>query len=98
MQDRQEPAPQQQQQPHPAHDSQGRLLVYLNAYDVTNTQDADTNGLVVKINNFTHPLGLGGIFHGGIEVRCIAWVGKRGRFVQCLHEGHGPECQELIGL
>ncbi|GAX75112.1 hypothetical protein CEUSTIGMA_g2556.t1 [Chlamydomonas eustigma] len=47
--------------------------VTLNVYDVTNMESDQSNQLVVKINNVTHQLGIGGVFHGGLAVDGIEW-------------------------
>ena len=35
---------------------------------VTNTTSENTNTLVVRLNNVTHQLGVGGVFHGAVEI------------------------------
>jgi len=46
--------------------------VMLNVYDVTTT-DADASSMMVRINDVTHYMGLGGVFHGGIAVDSREW-------------------------
>lgn len=47
--------------------------VFLNVYDVTNTQSENTNNTIVKINSVTRDIGLGGIFHGAIQIDQYEW-------------------------
>lgn len=47
------------------------LTVSLHVYDVSKANG--TNKLVVKINDMTHVLGFGGVFHGGIAVDNVEW-------------------------
>ncbi len=47
--------------------------VTLNVYDVTNAESEQQNNLVERFNNFTHQLGIGGVFHGGLVVDGIEW-------------------------
>lgn len=63
------------------------------AFAVTNTQSDDTNALVVRINNITHQIGLGGVFHGGLVVDNHEWsfgYCDRGSGMYCCTPGKVP--------
>lgn len=47
--------------------------VVLNVYDVTTSESERTNSTITTLNGITHSLGLGGVFHGGIEVYGEEW-------------------------
>jgi deubiquitinase DESI2 len=53
------------------------MQVFLNVYDVsTAPTDESTekgNDTIVKLNNVTRQLGIGGVFHGGVEVNGYEW-------------------------
>lgn len=48
------------------------MQVYLNVYDVSNAQAQEaadkSSDTIVKLNNITRQLGIGGVFHGGVEI------------------------------
>ncbi len=45
--------------------------MFINIYDVTNSQSENTNLAIVRLNNITRSLGAGGVFHGAIEFSAI---------------------------
>lgn len=50
------------------------MLVTLHVYDVTNTSSENTNTGIIRLNTFTRAYcGVGGVFHGGIEVQGAEW-------------------------
>jgi len=49
-------------------------LVSINVYDITNTPNAHANEAIKTLNRFTRDtFGLGGIFHGAVEVNGEEW-------------------------
>ena len=48
-------------------------LVLLHVYDVAKTESENTNYAVTQLNAFGKWTGLGGIFHGGVEVYSKEW-------------------------
>lgn len=40
---------------------------------VTNTQSLETNQMITRVNNITHQIGLGGVFHGGVAIDGVEW-------------------------
>lgn len=53
--------------------------VLLNVYDVTSAESQTTTSTINVINNVTHALNLGGVFHGAVEV-----VGEEWSFGYCV--------------
>ncbi|GMH34060.1 hypothetical protein BSKO_01894 [Bryopsis sp. KO-2023] len=47
--------------------------VLLNVYDVTSAESQTTTSTINVINNVTHALNLGGVFHGAVEVFGEEW-------------------------
>lgn len=47
--------------------------VVLNVYDVTTSENERTNSTITTMNGITHSLGLGGVFHGAVEVYGEEW-------------------------
>jgi hypothetical protein len=49
-------------------------IVQLHVYDVTNTTSEVTNNVVKRFNKVTRDMmGIGGVFHGGLEVDGCEW-------------------------
>ena len=50
-------------------------LVVLHVYDVTNAPSAPVNAAITAVNHVSRGLlGLGGVFHGGVEVYGEEWA------------------------
>ena len=47
--------------------------VFLNVYDVTTSGSERTNNTISTLNGITYSLGLGGVFHGAVEVCGEEW-------------------------
>lgn len=54
--------------------------VLLNVYDIKSADSQATTSTISVLNNVTHFIGLGGVFHGAIEV-----YGKEWSFGYCLN-------------
>lgn len=54
--------------------------VLLNVYDIKSADSQATSSTISVINNVTHFVGLGGVFHGAIEI-----MGEEWSFGYCLH-------------
>ncbi|GFH27433.1 predicted protein, partial [Haematococcus lacustris] len=50
-----------------------KYQVWLNVYDVTATGNENVSAMVVKINNLGRDLGLGGVFHGAVQIDQFEW-------------------------
>mmetsp|Transcript_21317 Transcript_21317/g.46558 ORF Transcript_21317/g.46558 Transcript_21317/m.46558 type:complete len:502 (-) Transcript_21317:1317-2822(-) len=67
--------------------------VGLSVYDVTNASSDQANNFVVKLNNITHQLGMGGVFHGAIAIEGLEWsfgYCDSGTGVYCCEEKQNP--------
>uniref|UniRef100_A0A383W0G7 PPPDE domain-containing protein n=1 Tax=Tetradesmus obliquus TaxID=3088 RepID=A0A383W0G7_TETOB len=87
------------------------LQVLLNVYDVTSTP-GDPKSTTVRLNRITRELGLGGVFHGAIQIGATAQLGspepvefsfgwcERGTGVYAVHACQNPMYQfrETISL
>jgi hypothetical protein len=51
------------------------VQVLLNVYDVTSTP-GDPKSTTVRLNRITRELGLGGVFHGAIQIGATAQLGN----------------------
>lgn len=81
------------------------LQVLLNVYDVTSTP-GDPKSTTVRLNRITRELGLGGVFHGAIQIGATAQLGspepvefsfgwcERGTGVYAVH---GEQDQQQMG-
>ncbi|GFR48453.1 hypothetical protein Agub_g10355, partial [Astrephomene gubernaculifera] len=49
------------------------MQVSLNVYDVTNTANDNTNGMITRLNSITRDLNFGGVFHGAVEIDGVEW-------------------------
>lgn len=45
----------------------------LNIYDITNVASTSYADAVVRMNSITREVGLGGVFHGAIDVYGVEW-------------------------
>ena len=65
-----------------------RDQVYLNVYDVTNASSDSHNQAIIKLNSVTKEIGLGGVFHGAVELDGFEWsfgYCDEGTGVYCCH-------------
>ncbi|GLC41367.1 hypothetical protein PLESTB_001019600 [Pleodorina starrii] len=49
------------------------MQVSLNVYDVTNTANENTNGMITRLNSITRELNFGGVFHGAVQLEEVEW-------------------------
>lgn len=53
--------------------SDGGGAVRLNVYDITNVASSSYSDAVVRANSIAREVGLGGVFHGAIDVYGVEW-------------------------
>jgi len=53
--------------------SDGGGAVRLNIYDITNVASSSYAAAVVRANSIAREVGLGGVFHGAIDVYGVEW-------------------------
>lgn len=53
--------------------TEGGGAVHLNIYDIAKVSESAYGHALVRVNSITRGVGLGGVFHGGIEVYGVEW-------------------------
>ena len=69
------PPPRHERRRPPPYAPPSPSLVVLHVYDVTNAPSAPVNAAITAVNHVSRGLlGLGGVFHGGVEVYGEEWA------------------------